>query len=111
MDVDLAEEKDSTEIEQPEVKEELTVRPVVEETETQSEAEVKVEEKPAEEKSEKKEDELAQYSESVQKRIAKLTKKWREAERQKDEALNYAQSVLSDKEKAEQKLSKLSQTF
>jgi len=111
MDVDLAEEKDSTEIEQPEVKEELTVRPVVEETETQSEAEVKVEEKPAEEKSEKKEDELAQYSESVQKRIAKLTKKWREAERQKDEALNYAQSVLSDKEKAEQKLSKLEPNF
>ena len=32
MDVDIAEEKDQTEIEQPEVKEELTVRPVVEET-------------------------------------------------------------------------------
>ena len=109
MDVDLAEEKDSTEIEQPEVKEELTVRPVVEETETQ--AEVKVEEKPAEEKSETKEDELAQYSESVQKRIAKLTKKWREAERQKDEALSYAKSVLTDKEKAEQKLSKLEPNF
>jgi GH15 family glucan-1,4-alpha-glucosidase len=109
MDVDLAEEKESTEIEQPEVKEEPTVRPVVEETETQ--AEVKVEEKPAEEKSETKEDELAQYSESVQKRIAKLTKKWREAERQKDEALSYAKSVLTDKEKAEQKLSKLEPNF
>ena len=109
MDVDLAEEKESTEIEQPEVKEEPTVRPVVEETETQ--AEVKVEEKPAEEKSETKQDELAQYSESVQKRIAKLTKKWREAERQKDEALSYAKSVLTDKEKAEQKLSKLEPNF
>ena len=45
MDVDIAEEKDQTEIEQPEVKEELTVRPVVEET-AQTEAEPeKVEEK------------------------------------------------------------------
>jgi len=58
-----------------------------------------------------KEDELKEYSESVQKRIAKLTKKWREAERQKEEALNYAKSVLTDKEKAEQKLSKIEPSF
>ena len=45
---------------------------------------------------EKKDDkELEQYSESVQKRIAKLTKKWREAERQKDEAVTYAQNAVS----------------
>ena len=31
----------------------------------------------------------------------------REAERQKDEALTYAKSVLTEKEKAEQKLSKM----
>ena len=37
-------------------------------------------------------EELEQYSDSVQKRIAKLTKKWREAERQKDEALTYAEN-------------------
>ena len=111
MDVDVAEEKDQTEIEQPEVKEEPTIRPVVEETETQEE--VKVEEKTSEEKSseEKKEEELNQYSESVQKRIAKLTKKWREAERQKDEALTYAKSVLTEKEKAELKLSKIEPSF
>jgi chaperonin cofactor prefoldin len=42
-------------------------------------------------KKEEPKDELKEYSESVQKRIAKLTKKWREAERQKDEALTYAQ--------------------
>ncbi len=34
--------------------------------------------------------ELEEYSEGVQKRIAKLTKKWREAERQKEAALEYA---------------------
>ena len=32
MDVDIAEEQDQTEVEQPEVKEEPSVRPVVEET-------------------------------------------------------------------------------
>jgi hypothetical protein len=61
--------------------------------------------------SEQKEDELKEYSESVQKRIAKLTKKWREAERQKEEALYYAKSVLTEKEKAELKLSKIEPSF
>ena len=44
-------------------------------------------------KSDVKKDELEDYSESVQRRIAKLTKKMREAKRQREEALNYAQSV------------------
>ena len=102
MDVDIAEEKDSAEIEQPEVKEEPTVRAV--EEETTSEVETKTEENVSEEP---KKDELQDYSDSVQKRIAKLTKKWREAERQKDEALVFAKSVLTEKEKAEQKISKM----
>ena len=38
-------------------------------------------------------DELNEYSEGVNKRIAKLTRKMREAERQKEEAIAYAQSV------------------
>ena len=37
--------------------------------------------------------ELNEYSEGVNKRIAKLTRKMREAERQKEEAIAYAQSV------------------
>jgi hypothetical protein len=110
MDVDIAEEKDQTEIEQPEVKEEESSIRAVEETvkeeETQPE---KVEAKT--ETEEPKKDELQEYSDSVQKRIAKLTKKWREAERQKEEALYYAKSVLTDKEKAEQKLSKIEPSF
>ena len=61
----------------------------------------------SEQKEETKEDELKQYSESVQKRIAKLTKKWREAERQKEEALTYAERVMADKKKADEKLSKI----
>ena len=108
MDVDIAEEKDQTEIEQPEVKEEEPSVRAVEETVEETQPE-KVEVKS--EKEEPKKDELEEYSESVQKRIAKLTKKWREAERQKEEALYYAKSVLTDKEKAEQKLSKIEPSF
>ena len=109
MDVDIAEEKDSAEIQQPEIKEEPTVRPVEDETVPEdktheNEREIKLEENVSEEP---KKDELQDYSDSVQKRIAKLTKKWREAERQKDEALVFAKSVLTEKEKAEQKISKM----
>jgi hypothetical protein len=58
-------------------------------------------------KSDVKKDELEDYSESVQRRIAKLTKKMREAERQREEALNYAQSVKAEKEALTKKFSTL----
>ena len=70
------------------------------------------EEKPVEEKKEeKKEDELEKYSEGVQKRIAKLTRKMREAERQREEAVNYAQVAKQDKEVLETKLSRLDKSY
>ena len=102
MDVDIPETPEAGVIEEKEViKEEPTVRPV-EETST----EVKTTES---EKAEPKKDdkELEQYSDSVQKRISKLTKKWREAERQKDEAVSYAARILKDKKSSDAKLSKL----
>ena len=43
--------------------------------------------------------ELDDYSEGVQKRIAKLTRKMREAERQKEEAIKYAEQINADAEK------------
>ena len=43
----------------------------------------------------------------MQRRIAKLTHKWREEQRQKDEALKYAESIIQDKKKLEEKISKL----
>ena len=103
MDVDVPESVEENLIEEKEAPvEEPTVRPVVQETEAKTESVVE----------EKKDDkELEQYSDSVQKRIAKLTKKWREAERQKDEALTYAQSVLRKQKDAENKLSKLQPDF
>ena len=50
------------------------------------------------------EDELDKVSDSVQKRIDKLTYKMREAERQRDEAVNYAQSVHTNNSQLKEKL-------
>ena len=44
------------------------------------------------------EDEHAEYSESVQKRINRLTKKMREAERREEEAIKFAQNVQAESE-------------
>jgi hypothetical protein len=61
----------------------------------------------SDEKKEATKDELEDYSKDVQRRIAKLTKKWREAERQKEEALQYARSVKEEKEATLKKYSVL----
>jgi len=114
MDVDIPEQKDEATIEEKEVvqKEEPTVREVVEEKPVEEKKEVKEEVKEVKEiTEEKKEEELEQYSEGVQKRIAKLTKKWREAERQKDEAIGYAQRVIKAKERTDAKISKLEPSY
>ncbi len=42
---------------------------------------------------------IEEYSEGVKKRIAKLTKRMREAERQKEEALRFAESVKQERDK------------
>ena len=44
---------------------------------------------------------VEEYSEGVKKRIAKLTKKMREAERQKEEALSYANRIKSERDRYE----------
>jgi hypothetical protein len=60
-------------------------------------------------KVEKKEDkdELKEYSEGVQKRIAKLTRKMREAERQKEEAIAFAEAANKSKSEMEGRAAKL----
>jgi hypothetical protein len=73
--------------------------------------EEKVEEKKPLEKTETKKDGLEEYSESVKKRIAKLTHKIREAERQKEEAINFAHSVKREKDQIESRLSKTDERY
>lgn len=57
------------------------------------------------------EQEIEQYSESVQKRINRLTKKMRDAEREREEALRYAQNVQSEAEKIRQRMQNLDQGY
>lgn len=52
-----------------------------------------------------------EYSASVKKRIDRLTKKMREAERQREEALRYAQGVQSEAETIRQRMQQLDQGY
>jgi hypothetical protein len=89
---------------------------VLDEQETKDHGEVKeqisvqeVEEESAEEK--KQSDGLDEYSESVKKRIANLTKKYREAERQREEALKYAEGLRKQYEDSQIKYSQLDKGY
>ena len=93
-----------------------------EKAEIVKEEEIEVEQVPAEDKSfeneretklEKKAepDELKEYSEGVQKRIAKLTRKMREAERQREEAIAFAEATHQQKSELEGRLSKLDKSY
>jgi len=55
--------------------------------------------------------ELDDYSEGVQKRIAKLTRKMREAERQKEEAIKYAQQMRDQAEKTKSQFDQLGTNY
>ena len=79
--------------------------------EVQQEAEKPVEVKAEVEKPTAEKDELEEYSEGVKKRIAKLTRKMREAERQREEALAYAQSVQREKNQIESRLQKTDKVY
>jgi len=82
-------ENQDIELELPEGEGDVPAVEVVEETTAQQES---------------KKDELDQISDSVQKRIDKLTYKMREAERQRDEAVNYAQSMTENNTTLKEKL-------
>jgi hypothetical protein len=101
-EVELNQEEisDTTAVESTETSSAEPVEPVAEEKTTEAKSEEK-------ESTEEKKDELKEYSEGVQRRIAKLTKKWREAERQKDEAAEFAKAQIKLREEAEAKISKL----
>jgi hypothetical protein len=101
-EVELNQEEisDTTAVESTETSSAEPVEPVAEEKTIETKSEEK-------EATEEKKDELKEYSEGVQRRIAKLTKKWREAERQKDEAAEFAKAQIKLREEAEAKISKL----
>jgi len=96
-EVDVAEEK---------VKEEGVVEteateqePVIKEEETETVKEIKKEQK-------KDDEQLEEYSKGVQSRISKLTRKMREAERQRDAATEYARAADESRKTLEQRFVK-----
>ena len=106
VDIAIPEEKDPKEVEVKEEVKEETKETVQEPRTTEQEPEVK-----AEEPKEEKKEELEEYSQGVQKRIAKLTKKWREAERQKEAALDYARGVHAEHSELKTRFSTLEPNY
>ena len=109
-DVELEEQKPEGEVETVETKEDSSPAPQAEEPrEEKAEGSDAQPEAKKEEKPEQKKEELETYSKDVQRRIAKLTKKWREAQRQADEALSFAKNQKDQKEKLQKKYSRIEQ--
>ena len=107
VDVKLEEEKvETVEVEETKV-EEVKKEEEVKVEEPKVEEKQEVSEEKQETKTEEPKEELEQYSEGVKKRIAKLTKKWREAERQREAALEFAKGGQTELETLKQKLAKL----
>jgi len=102
VEVNLDENKEDKKVEEP--KETIKVEEIKQE-------EIDAKEETKKEDAEDKKKELDDYSEGVQKRIAKLTKKWREAERQKEAALDYAKNVKAEQESLKTKLSTIEPNY
>ena len=89
-EINLEEQKDESVVE--------TEAPKQEEAAPKEETKT-TEQEPVKEEPKQEDDKLEEYSKGVQSRIAKLTRKMREAERQRDAATEYAKSV-EEKRKA-----------
>ena len=105
VDIDTSGPDAEVAIEEP--KEENVVETEQQETENQEQGTDKTYENERETKLEKKQDEnLEDYSKGVQARIAKLTRKMREAERREKAALDYAKGVEESRKALEQRFQK-----
>jgi hypothetical protein len=107
VDVDLPEPKVQEAEPEIEVKDEKTT----EDTAKPDDAPAESDKQPDVQESKPQDKKLEEYSESVNKRISKLTKKWREAERQKDAAIDYAKGVEHKRKQWETRYAKLDSTY
>ena len=116
VDVTLPEEKkeDTGGISNIQVEETKETETTEQETDKtfENERETKLEDGGEVEKKEGKEDDkLEEYSKGVQSRIAKLTRKMREAERREKAALDYAKAVEEKRKTTETKFSKVNEDY
>ena len=91
------------------VEEEIVVETPEEEEEKQEQVQEEPEKQAVSEKKEEpeNEDELATYTKSVQKRIKKLTEKYRHEERDKDEAVRLSQQLREENEQLKSRINQL----
>ena len=101
-EIDVEEQKDESVVEAEAPKEEAEA-PSEEPVETKQETET--------EEPKKEDDKLEEYSKGVQARIAKLTRKMREAERQRDAATEYAKSVEEKRQAMEKKFARTDEQY
>ena len=80
---------------------------VVEKEQETDEVTVEAKDKPKSEDG----DDLSEYSESVKKRISKLTNRFREEERQRQAAVEYAEAVKKQNEELKTRIDKLDTTY
>ena len=99
VDIDTSGPDANIEIE--EKKEEAVIEQPEENTEQET-----VKEEPVKEEAKKSDEELEDYSKGVQSRIAKLTRKMREAERREKAALDYAKAVEEKRQILEKRFEK-----
>ena len=113
VDIDTSGPGAEIEIDEPKEKVEVVNETTEEETKPVEATETTdtEEKKEASDEKQEKKKELEDYSDGVQKRIAKLTKKWREAERQKEAALQYAKGVKVEQETLKTKLSTIEPNY
>jgi hypothetical protein len=110
VDIDTSGPGAEIEIDEPKEKVEVVNETTEEETKPVETTDTEEKKEASDEKQDKKE-ELEDYSEGVKKRIAKLTKKWREAERQKEAALEYAKGVKQEQQTLKTKLSTIEPNY
>ena len=108
--VDLDTSGPEVDVDLPEDKEEKVVEAGT--TEQEQETIKEVTEEPVKEETKKEDDEkLEDYSKGVQSRIAKLTRKMREAERREQAAVEYAQAVEKKRQVDQERFQKVDSDF
>ena len=105
-EVNVPEEKDESVVETQE--KEPTVKIVEEDKKEEPRT---TEQEPAKEETKQDDEKLAEYSKGVQSRIAKLTRKMREAERQRDSATEYAKAVEAQRKTDQRKYFKMDSDY
>ena len=110
VNVDLDTSGPAVDVDLPEEKEEKVVEAGTTEQEQETVKEVK--EEPVKEETKKEDDEkLEDYSKGVQSRIAKLTRKMREAERREAAAVEYASAVEKKRRLDQERFNKIDSDY